>query len=267
MKKRHSRKKVIAVLVTVTAVCIITILFIMLLLKSYEEKLSENTKEDISREQDYVKEINIDDSQNEIQEDEEKEPEILSEYKDLYDQNNELYGWLKIDDTIIDYPVMHTPDDPQKYLYLGFNEEDDIAGTLFMDYRDTKDSDNLIIYGHNMKNMTMFGSLPDYKDISFYEEHPVIHFDTLYEKQDYEVAYAFYDQIYSEDDTEHFKYYHYIDAEDEEEYDNAIQYFAERSVYDTGITPEYGDQLIMLITCAYHVEDGRFVVVARKIEE
>ena len=224
-----------------------------------------NTNEDtpvdnISKEQKEVKTLEIE------SEPVEKEPEMLEDYKEYYESNNEFYGWLKIDDTIIDYPVMHTPDESNKYLYLDFDGNDYIPGTLFLDYRATTECDNIIIHGHHMKDQTMFGSLLRYNDKAFRDEHSIIHFDNLYEKNDYEVVYAFYDRIYDEDDP-HFKYYDFVDVKDEEEYNNAISYFESISIYDTGITPEYGDQLITLSTCAYHVEDGRFAVVARKIED
>ena len=82
----------------------------------------------------------------------ETEPEILTQYASLYEQNPDLFGWICIEDTVLDYPVMHTPDDPEKYLRLSFEGETSTAGTPFMDAKCGIDSDNYIIYGHNMKN-------------------------------------------------------------------------------------------------------------------
>lgn len=195
----------------------------------------------------------------------EPEPEILPQYAELAQQNPDMFGWIKIDGTPVDYPVMHTPDDPEKYLRRGFDGEYSMAGTIFLDCRCSPDSDNLIVYGHNMKNNTMFGSILNYKDQSYWELHPVIHFDTLHEKQDYEVLAAFYDRVYTPKDT-CFKYYNFIDAADGYAFDDAIRSYREKALYDTGVSAQYGDTLLTLSTCAYHVENGRFVIVARKIE-
>ena len=189
---------------------------------------------------------------------------ILPQYVKLAQQNPNLYGWIKINDTVLDYPVMHTPDDPEKYLRLNFDNEYSIAGSVFMDYRCSGSSDNIILYGHNMENGSMFSSILNYQDKKYWEKHKIIHFDTLYKQQDYEVTAAFFDYVHNADDTG-FKYYNFIDSEDEKDFDNAISFFKEKSLYDTGITPQYGDQLLTLSTCSYHVKNGRFVVVARKI--
>lgn len=192
---------------------------------------------------------------------EEKEPVILPQYADLYESNPDMFGWIQIEDTVLDYPVMHTPDVPEKYLRLTFDGEYYVGGTPFMDYRCTGESDNLIFYGHHMKNGTMFTGIIKYADASYWQEHPVIKFNTLYEENEYEVLAAFYDRVYyaSEDC---FKFYNFIDAENEADFDSAIKNYKAKALYDTGVTPEYGDQLITLVTCSYHHENGRFVVVA-----
>lgn len=188
---------------------------------------------------------------------------VLPQYAELQQQNPDLYGWIKIDNTVIDYPVMHTPNDPEKYLRCNFDGEKNMAGTIFMDYRCTPQSDNQILYGHNMKNGTMFGSLLNYQSQEYWKDHKVIHFDTLHEQQDFEVVAAFFDRIYSVNDRE-FKYYNFIQPNSKEEYDRAIHAYKEKALYDTGVSPHYGDQLLTLSTCSYHVEEGRFVVVAKK---
>ena len=192
---------------------------------------------------------------------EEKEPVILPQYVELYESNPDMFGWIQIEDTVLDYPVMHTPDVPEKYLRLTFDGEYYVGGTPFMDYRCTGESDNLIFYGHHMKNGTMFTGIIKYADASYWQEHPVIKFNTLYEENEYEVLAAFYDRVYyaSEDC---FKFYNFIDAENEADFDSAIKNYKAKALYDTGVTPEYGDQLITLVTCSYHHENGRFVVVA-----
>ena len=143
-------------------------------------------------------------------------------------------------------------------------EESSTAGTPFMDAKCEIDSDNYIIYGHNMKNGTMFREILQYANKSYWQEHPMIRFDTLYEQGEYEVLSAFYDRVYYADEN-CFKFYRFIKAADKADYDNAIQNYKEKSLYDTGVTAEYGDKLITLVTCSYHEEHGRFVVVARQM--
>jgi len=190
---------------------------------------------------------------------------ILPKYASKYEENNEFFGWLRIEDTKIDFPVMHTPDDPEKYLHVTFDGFYKYAGTPFIDAKCSPDSDNLLIYGHNMKDGTMFHDLLRYEEQSYWEEHPVITFDTVYEEQEYEVLSAFYDRVYYQSET-CYKFYKFIDAQDQADFDYNISQLKEKSLYDTGINAEYGDKLIMLITCSYQVENGRFVVVAVRKE-
>ena len=197
------------------------------------------------------------------------EPEekiMLPQYVDLYDKNPELYGWIRIDDTVIDYPVMHSVDDPEKYLHANFEAEYSYPGTPFVDAKCTNDSDNLLIYAHNMLDGSMFRSLLKYENKSYWEAHPTIMYSDLYGDYEYEVVAAFYDRVYKKTENV-FKFYQFIDAEDEGHFNNAIDNFKAKALYETGVDAEYGDQLITLITCAYHTENGRFVVVARKVTE
>ena len=139
-------------------------------------------------------------------------PEILDEYKTLFEKNKKLIGWLKIDDTIIDYPVMQTSDN-KYYLEHNFNQEYDKNGSLFLDCSCSvyPRCTTLIIYGHHMKSGQMFGQLQKYAKESYYEKHKEIQFDTIYEKGTYEIMYVFRSQVYNEDDLV-FKYYQFINA-------------------------------------------------------
>ncbi len=192
-------------------------------------------------------------------------PEVLDEYKNLYNSNKRLIGWLKIDDTNIDYPVMQTTDN-EYFLTHNINQQKDRNGALFLD----KDCDvlapstNLIVYGHHMRSGNMFGTLDKYSSEEYYKEHPVIQFDSIYEKGTYEVMYVFRSKIYNEEDVV-FKYYQFIDAMSQQEFDSNMQEMAAMSLYDTGVTASYGDRLLTLSTCDYYVDDGRFVVVAKRI--
>ncbi len=194
------------------------------------------------------------------------ELEILDEYKILIEKNKTLIGWIKIDDTYIDYPVMQAADN-EYYLDYNFNHEKDVNGSIFMDYRSdfvNRDT-NLIIYGHNMRSGKMFGSLREYADVDYYKEHSIIQFDTIYEKGVYEIMYVFHGQIYNESDIT-FKYYQFFNANSKKEFDSYMESMDELSLYDTGVRASYGDQLLTLSTCDGSDATKRFVVVAKRIE-
>ena len=193
--------------------------------------------------------------------------EVLDEYKNLLNKNKRLIGWIKIDDTSIDYPVMQTSDN-EYYLDHNINQEYDKNGSIFMD-KDCdvlKPSTNLILYGHHMKNGQMFGDLDLYSSEEYFKEHRYIQFDTIYEKGTWEVMYVFRSRVYSEEEIV-FKYYQFIDALSEQEFNSNMQEMAAMSLYDTGVTAQYGDRLLTLSTCDYQEADGRFVVVAKKVSE
>ena len=194
---------------------------------------------------------------------EETEPQILPQYAALYQENPDLFGWLRVAGTVMDYPVMYTPEEPEKYLRRDFSGNSSTGGTLFMDGNCTPDGDNFIIYGHNMRDGTMFRELLNYESPDFRQAHPVIRFDTLYEEGEYEVLSAFYDRVYYENET-CFKFYKFYKAADGADFDEAVRNYREKSLYDTGVTAVWGDRLITLVTCATNTENGRFVVVARK---
>jgi len=193
-------------------------------------------------------------------------PDVLDEYKTLYEKNKRLIGWLKIDDTIIDYPVMQTSNN-EYYLDHNFNQEYDKNGSLFLDCDCSiyPASTNLIIYGHHMKSGQMFGQLQKYAKESYGKEHSLIQFDSIYEKATYQVMYVFRSQVYSEDDLV-FKYYQFINANSEEEFNSYMKEMEVMSLYDTGVVANYGDSLLTLSTCDHSQEDGRFVVVAKRIK-
>ncbi len=197
--------------------------------------------------------------------------QVQAKFEKLYRGNRDFVGWIKIDDTLIDYPVMHTPNDNERgeyYIHRDYNQEYSAAGLPFIDKHCMPEvpTDNVIIYGHNMNSGTMFHNIIRYEDESFFEEHRTFSFDTIYEDGTYEVIAAFYGEILA-DDSEAFKYYEFVNAEDEEEFVEFVQNIKAMSIYDTGVEVSYGDKLITLSTCAYHVEDGRFAVVAKKIDE
>ena len=163
--------------------------------------------------------------------------------------------------TNIDYPRLCTGEGVD--LGNDFEKNSSKSGTLFIDRRCTIEpfGSNTIIHGHHMKNGTMFASLLNYKNEEYYKEHPTIQFDTLYEEQEFEIIAVFESQVYKKSDTV-FKYYNFLNAENESDYDEYIKNIKALSLYDIDRTARYNEQLITLSTCAYHREDGLFVVVA-----
>ena len=190
---------------------------------------------------------------------------VQQKFMKTYNENPEFVGQLSIKGTKIDYPIMYTPDEPHKYLYANFKGKYDKKGLPFVDENCTLYSDNVIIHGHNMKDNSMFGTLPDYAKESYWQKHKTIKFDTIYEDREYEVMFAFRDRVYyTHEDV--FKFYKFINAADEADFEYAMENYREKALYDTGVTAEYGDQLLTLVTCAYHVDNGRFVVVAKRVK-
>lgn len=188
----------------------------------------------------------------------------FEKYADVYAQNSDLVGWVSIPGTRIDYPVMQTKDTPNFYLKHAFDKSYSNYGVPYMQENcDIGISDNLVLYGHHMNNGSMFSDLCQYASEDFYQEHKTIRFDTLDDFGEYEVIAAFKTVAYSE---EGFKYYHFVSAENAEDFEKYIAKCKELALYDTGVTAEYGDELITLSTCEYSRTNGRMVVVAKKIE-
>ncbi len=189
--------------------------------------------------------------------------EVLPRLQEQYEKNPDLAGWLTIPGTRIDYPVMYSPDEPERYLHANFDIDYSFAGLPFLDAACDTESGNRIIYAHNMLDGSMFRTLLKYQQKDFWQRNPVISFNTLYEEQEYEVVAAFYDKVYKKSDT-NFKFYQFYDTSDQSSFDEAIAYYREHALYDTGVTAQCGDLFLTLVTCAYQTENGRFVVVARK---
>ena len=182
-------------------------------------------------------------------------------YDALFEQNNDFIGWIKIEGTNVNYPVMQTPNKPDFYLKRSFDKSYSDYGVPYIDEACmTGISNNLVIYGHHMKDGSMFAGLCKYADADFCKEHPEIAFDTLSNLGKYEVVAAFKFNT----NRETFKYNEYT-LMDEAQFAEFMENVRARQLYDTGVTAEYGDQLLTLSTCEYTYPNGRFVVVAKKV--
>ena len=179
----------------------------------------------------------------------------LHSVSDLLAMNSDCFGWISIAGTDISYPVMHTPDEPQKYLNRNFCGEYSQSGVPFVDSRCNIESTNLIMYAHNMNNGTMFADLCNYTDYSYFTQHPTVILETKEETKIYTVFSVM--KVKSDD-----SWYRFITADTKRDYDSKIKYAKSHSLYDTGITPEYGKQILTLSTCYGGNSDNRILVLA-----
>ncbi len=230
-----------------------------------EEDFSENTQENDTP-QDNVSDA----EQPKTKKQTKKKLEILPEYEQIYAENPDLVGWLEIEDTVINYPVLQsdTEEDSQYYLTHSFAKKKDKNGSLFMDYRnDFVDRDtNIIIYGHNMKNGSMFGSLKKYLEKGYLEKHSRIRFDTIYEHGTYEVIDAFLSEVSYQDEYT-FRYYNFLNARSKAEFDAFSVNVMQMDALKKGtLDAKYGDQLLTLSTCSSYTEEGRMFIIAKKVD-
>ncbi len=201
---------------------------------------------------------------NETEETIEK-PEGILKLEELQKENSDIKAYIEIDGTNISYPVLQTSDN-NYYMKKNYKKEYSRDGSIFLDKDVSLElpSTNFLIYGHNNKNGVMFNDLLKYKDKEFYNENSTIRFITNTEESEYEIIAAFYSRVYYKSEKNVFRYYYFINAEKEQDFDNYINSSKKASIYDTEKTATYGDQLLTLSTCSYHTEDGRFAVVAKK---
>lgn len=193
-------------------------------------------------------------------------PELTAydKYAAVYEQNSDFIGWISIEDTKINYPVMQTTGNRDFYLKHAFDKSYSEYGVPYMQENCKLGlSDNCVIYGHHMQDGSMFADLCKYESEDFYKEHKTIHFDTLAGFGEYEIVCVFKTAAYSADG---FKYYHFVDAADAAEFNSFLSSCQSLALYDTGVSAEYGDKLITLSTCEYSRSNGRMVIVAKLVQ-
>lgn len=240
-------------------ISVVILLIGIMLISSYF--IYKNMQEDKKQEEIFEELENIV-TTNETNEEKEQQEDNVNLNK-LYKINNDIVGWLKIENTNINYPVMQTKDRPDYYLRKNFYKEYSVFGTPYIDENcDIENGNNLIIYGHHINGNKMFGELENYKNEEYYNKHKFIKFYTLNEKAEYEIISVFKTTVYND---KGFKYYQYYNLEDEREFETFINKCKELSLYDTQKIAKYGDKLLTLSTCEYSQNNGRLVVVARKI--
>lgn len=191
---------------------------------------------------------------------------ILDQYDILYSMYPDLVGWIKVDGTPIDYPVMQDHTGGEYYLKHNFEGKDDNKGNPFVSADASIDpmDQNIVIFGHNVSDGSQFGDLDAYLDKKFYKKHPVITFDTIYETGQYQIVAVVKTHV-KEKDESGFRYYWFRNYKNRKEFQNLLDFVEENRVYDTGEHLIYGDTTIMLSTCEYTVNNGRLVVIAKRI--
>ena len=257
------KKTVIKILIVVFALCFCVSAFF--LVRYYvNSKAQSQVYEDLSQMM-QTGEAETEESQYTLVTDPQgNQMQILRQFAALYAENPDVIGWMRIEGTALDYPVMYKPEKKDYYLRKNFYGEKATHGCLYIQENCSvlPQSDNLTIYGHNMRDGSMFACLKNYRMGSFWQTHPVITFNTLTEEAQYEIF-----AVFTTTSTvgEGFKYHNFIDAGNEQEFMEFVNTCKTLSFYDTGVEPVMGDQFITLSTCEKSFENGRFVVVARKI--
>ena len=229
--------------------------------KEVAENSLENEKENIASESEENGKTIATENTKEPSE----ETERMLQVKQLQEQNADIVGWLEIENTNINYPVLQGTDNCY-YMTHNYKKEKSKNGSIFLnaDYNWNIPSNNLLIYGHNLGNGMMFQELLKYEKESFYQEHPVIRFTTAEEDAEYEIISVFKSRVYYKSEKNVFRYYFFLNNESEEKYNEFVKNAKSVSLYPIDATANYGDQLITLSTCSYYVEDGRFAVVGRR---
>ena len=182
-------------------------------------------------------------------------------------KENEGVTFSEDKDYLAEYLELYRQNEPNFYLKHKFDKTYSAYGCPYVQENCDvqKPSDNIIIYGHHMNDGSMFTGLMKYRNKSFWEGHKTITFDTLTERHRYEVIAVFKTVVYT-DSSDSFKYYEFTDAENAAEFDAYVAKCKELSLYDTGVSAEYGDKLISLSTCEYSRNNGRLVVVAKRVD-
>lgn len=219
-----------------------------------ENRPEENISEDNMPEENAPEKEAVEDAAPKVVTDE----QIMQAVSKLRSQNDDVVGWIVFDNLDINYPIMQGADN-NEYLRHTFSKKYNSAGSIFMESENTPDFEDChtIIYGHNMKNLSMFGQLKYYKDVGFYDEHQYF---TIYTEADvyrYQI-FAYYDISATGD-------IYTIGFEHDEVFGEFVDNMAERSYYDTGVEATELDKVITLSTCTTS-DENRFVVNAKRVE-
>lgn len=252
---KTNNKKYILLPLIILLITLLSYLFYNFYINIRDKKLSENLQNGLTN---CI-------STNEINND--MHNELIEKVKELQKENEDVKAWIKINDTNINYPVVQASDN-NYYLYRNYKKENSNYGSIFIDSNSNIENpnSNIIMYGHNMKDGSMFKDLLKYADEEYYNNHKYIEFVTNTSSSTYEIIAVFKSRIFYKNEKNVFRYYQCTNLNNEQDYNYYVNNSKELSLYDTGVNAEYGEQIITLITCEYSSENGRMVVVAKKKE-
>lgn len=203
---------------------------------------------------------------NQYQEADNDFEEITEQYErdiDLLESDNpNCIGWVSVSDTRIDYPVMYTPNDPEYYLHRNFEGQYSAAGTPFLGENCLVDGNSSIVYGHNMNDGSMFASLNKFANPDFGLEH-TIEYKTIVNSGTYKLLGCWYEDLTT---SSRYPFWEQVGNLDEQRFNDYVANIKRLSLYDSGMTASYGDELLALVTCSYGSSDERFIVVAVKTD-
>ncbi len=254
-KGKHSKKSIFAIKILAVIFIILFIISIVYItfnfINSNKNKLLYKDIENISTKDDNISNKSITDN--------------MQKMINLKHENDEIIGWIQIENTKIDYPVLQTKDNSY-YLTHDYKKEKSKYGSIFAKSGCDLNNrySNFIIYGHNMNDEQMFNTLLNYENRDFYNEHKEIKLATEKEECRYAIVSVFKSRVFYQDEKDVFRYYNYTNFDNEDKYNTFVKECKKIQLYDTGVLPQYGEQLITLITCEYSQENGRMVIVAKK---
>lgn len=250
---KNSNKIKIILLIVLTIIVILGITYILYYLYNNYKTQKDNTN--------ILNDVKIDETNIT-----ETKTKRMLQLEELQKENEEIIGWLEIEGTNINYPVLQASDNDY-YLTHNYKKETASTGSIFLDknFDLINGSSNYLIYGHRSKSGLMFEDLMKYAKEDFYKEHTKIKFTTNKDDSVYEILSVFYSRVYYKSEKNVFRYYYFVNANNEQEYNDFVNNAKKVSLYDTGVTANYGEQLLTLSTCEYSQEDGRFVVVCKKL--
>ncbi len=256
VKKKNTNKKFIKIIF----ILILIVSILVLCYLAYNNYKSKKSNEEV---QEFIEET------PEVVEQEPEKSERMLKLEELQQQNPDIIGWLEIEDSNINYPVVQSKSNNNFYMTHNYKKEYSIDGSLFLDEKFDLDlpSTNYLIYGHNNRgSKEMFTGLMNYKKEDYYNTHKQIRFTTNREDATYEILAVFYSRVYYKSEKNVFRYYYFVNAKNETEYNDFVKNAKKASIYDTGVNATYGEQLLTLSTCEFSQEDGRFAIVAKKVQ-
>ena len=248
------KKKYKIIGLSIILVILITCLSYFVFINFRDKKLNQELQENIPNiEIDTSEEIDVN-------------KEVFKTIIDLQKENTDVKGWIKINDTNINYPLLQGLDNDY-YLNRNYQKEYSSYGSIFIDKDSNLDdiNSNVIIYGHSMNDKEMFQNLLNYANKEYYDSHKIIEIYTNNEARKYEIVTVFKSRVFYQDEQNVFRYYYCHDLSSEEKYNDYVNNSKNLELYETGVDAHFGEQLITLITCEYSEDNGRMVVVAKRI--